>query len=331
MFYKRTLILNDINNLSSGKKGVITLENFSQGVKGQLKLYNFKEYPKNVAIGLSSGQEVIKVPLQIKDNTVDFVVKKDINLQEKLSCGLVDIQEATNPKIVVGGTSNYLNDWADKVEQAFYDAQILPREEIYDSSDKEVQQEISTVLRQDKEFEDCSKCEKCKYKRAFFEKETDTEKSTNIQNIEQILSTATMAENAEDGGEKTSENQDKNIQEDENFVDEKLDFYSQIKDQIDDLFSKHKTEDNLQSIIPNSKWVKVEYQDMPGYYVMGIIYNDNNIPEFIGYGLPAQNNENPPKDLAEYAQWLPVLQEGEQMGYWIVYQSASNGESIKVV
>ncbi len=330
MFYKRTLILNDINNLSSGKKGVITLENFSQGVKGQLKLYNFKEYPKNVAIGLSSGQDVIKVPLQIKDNTVDFVVKKDINLQEKISCGLVDIQEATNPKIVVGGTSNYLNDWADKVEQAFYDAQILSREEIYDSSDKEVQQEITTVLRQDREFEDCSKCEKCKYKKAFFEKENEVEKSNNVKNIEQILSTATMAENAENSDEKTSENQDKNIQEDKSFVDKDIDFYNQIKDQIDDLFSKHKPEDNLQAIIPNSKWVKVEYQDMPGYYVMGIIYNDN-IPEFIGYGLPAQNNENPPKDLAEYAQWLPVLQEGENTGYWIVYQSASNGESIKVV
>lgn len=330
MFYKRTLILNDINNLSSGKKGVITLENFSQGVKGQLKLYNFKEYPKNVAIGLSSGQDVIKVPLHIKDNTVDFVVKKDINLQEKISCGLVDIQEATNPKIVVGGTSNYLNDWADKVEQAFYDAQILSREEIYDSSDKEVEQEITTVLRQDREFEDCSKCEKCKYKKAFFEKENLLEKSNNVKNIEQILSTATMAENAENSGEKTGENQDENIQEEKNFVDEDIDFYNQIKDQIDDLFSKHKPEDNLQAIIPNSKWVKVEYQDMPGYYVMGIIYNDN-IPEFIGYGLPAQNNENPPKDLAEYAQWLPVLQEGENTGYWIVYQSASNGESIKVV
>ena len=330
MFYKRTLILNDINNLSSGKKGVITLENFSQGVKGQLKLYNFKEYPKNVAIGLSSGQDVIKVPLQIKDNTVDFVVKKDINLQEKISCGLVDIQEATNPKIVVGGTSNYLNDWADKVEQAFYDAQILSREEIYDSSDKEVEQEITTVLRQDREFEDCSKCEKCKYKKAFFEKENLLEKSNNVKNIEQILSTATMAENAENSGEKTGESQDKNVQEDKSFVDEDIDFYNQIKDQIDDLFSKHKPEDNLQAIIPNSKWVKVEYQDMQGYYVMGIIYNDN-IPEFIGYGLPAQNNENPPKDLAEYAQWLPVLQEGENTGYWIVYQSASNGESIKVV
>ncbi len=331
MFYKRTLILNDINNISSGKKGVITLENFNGGIKGQLKLYNFKEYPKNVAIGLSSGQDVVKVPLQIKESTVDFMVKKEINLQEKLSCGLVDIQEATNPKIVVGGTSNYLNDWADKVEQAFYDAQILSREEIYDASDKEIEQEITTVLRQDKEFEDCSKCEKCKYKKAFFEKETTVEKSNNIKNIEQILSTATMAEQTEESSENISENKNQNSEENKDNQDTELDFYNQIKDQIDDLFAKHKIEDSLQSIIPNSKWVKVEYQDMPGHYVMGIIYNDNNIPEFIGYGLPAQNNDNPPKDLAEYAQWLPVAQEGEQMGYWIVYQSASTGESIKVV
>ena len=107
-------------------------------------------------------------------------------------------------------------------------------------------------------------------------------------------------------------------------------FYFQIKSQIDSLFAKYKSEEILQQIIPNSKWVKVEY-DEGQYYVMGLIYDDafKNV-EYISYGMPSTDSTTPPDDLKTYAQWLEVESIEPNKGYWLVYQDANNGETIKV-
>ncbi len=360
MYYKRTLILNDINNHNSTKKGIITLENVGGGIKGQLRLYNFRDYPNNAALGIASGSEIVKVPLALTDNIVDFELKKELNLQEKLSCGLVDITELSCPQIVIGGTSNYLNDWADRVEQAFaYDAKVLEREEMYENNVEEIENEISTVLRQDKEYHDCSMCSKCKYKEAFFKnaenqadeqtenqpKEQIEEKKepTNLDKINELLATATalkiesetleqepQLEYEDNIEENLSREEDIEKKDNEPLAPEEdiaPDFYDQIKEQIDDLFKNHSREENLEALIPGSKWVKVEYQDIEGHYVMGLIYDGEKL-RFISYGLPAQNKLNPPSDLVEYAQWLSVGT--AEQGYWLVYQDANSGESVKV-
>ena len=340
MFYKRTLILSDVNDINSVKKGVVTLESCEKGIKGQLRLYNFLEKPQNLAIGIASGGEVFKVPITPIDNIIEFKLEKKINLQEKLSCGLVDLSKVMHPKMIIGGTSNYLNDWADRVEQAFVsDTKILNREDMYSTSVEEIEKEIETVLRQDKEFKDCDICQKCKYKQAFFEskqqEKIEQKPNNNIQKIEEILALATNS-NEEDQkttieyNAETQDEEKQNIEEDvENENKLETDFYSQIKDQIDELFKNHSRDESLERILPNSKWVRVEYDDMPGHYVMGLIYEDN-VLQFISYGLPAQNNQDPPKDLIEFAQWLPTTQNVDGEGYWLVYQSAKSGESVKI-
>jgi hypothetical protein len=322
MYYKRTLILNDITAKTSSKKGVITLENNDNKIKGSLKLYNFDTLPPSVAIGISSGDDIIKVPISGGDSCLEFDVLQKVDLQDKISCALVDISEKTCPKIIIGGTSNYLNDWADKVEQAFTPS-VLSREEMYAVAPEEIEQEITTVLQQDKEYKDCSMCQNCKYKQAFYEvenKKCET-KPANIQKIEEILSSPNVSLATEEDNKKQEES---NLD-----VDEKQNFYMQIKSQIDDLFKNHSRQQALESIIPNSQWVKVEYQDMPGHYVMGLIYDENKL-QFISYGLPADNKDTPPKDLAEYAQWLELDADAEPKGYWLVYQNADNGESVKI-
>lgn len=373
MYYKRTLIMSDIDDRCSSKKGVLTLENFDGKTKGQLRVYNLKEKPKALALGISCGAEVTKVPIKDFDNILDFECQKNINLQEKLSCALVDIENINNPKIIIGGSSNYLNDWADRVEQSFIcDAKIIEREEMYESDLPEIEKEINNVLQEDKEYQDCSMCSHCKYKEAFFAKEKQ-EKSSNLDKINEILSVATPCDeqslkiepihNLEQDNKVETHSEDtsfdkKDIEEDkkdqakENFddvdfdreeqnqvedntpeegnqIDKDTEFYEQIKDQIDELFKNHNREENLEMIIPNSKWVKVEYQDVPGHYVMGLIYDEDKL-RFISYGLPSGNSKTPPDDLAEYAQWIET-NNNSGSGYWLVYQSAKDGESVKVV
>lgn len=366
MYYKRTLIMSDINDRLSAKKGILTLENAEGKVKGQLRLYNFRQLPQSIALGITSGSEIYKVPLKVVDNIVDFDVEGEVNLQEKLSCAMVDVSDIMSPKILIGGTSNYLNNWADRVEQAFVmDAKTLERDEMYENNMGEIEKEIESVIADDKEYKDCSMCTHCKYKEAFFEAEKSTQnaikqeetpqKDENLDKINEILSNATRCDskdvevydkkliedeepkdsqtpNEELKEEQTQDSINDNIEEtdkpSENEGDNDEEFYEQIKDQIDDLFKNHNREEGLENLIPNSKWVKVEYEDAPGHYVMGLIYDGDKI-RFISYGLPSSAAKNPPKDLEGYAQWVQTTEDNS--GYWLVYQSAKDGESVKVV
>ena len=109
-------------------------------------------------------------------------------------------------------------------------------------------------------------------------------------------------------------------------------FYMQIKSQLDSLFNKYPQEDILQQIIVNSKWVRINYDKSENYYVLGLIYNDEyNEVEYISYGMPSLDSINPPEDLKDFAQWLPLQNSAQNMlGYWIVYQDAKTGETVKV-
>ena len=351
MYYKRTLILNDITAKTSSKKGVITLENNDNKIKGSLKLYNFDTLPPSVAIGISSGDDIIKVPISGGDSCLEFDVLQKVDLQDKISCALVDISEKTCPKIIIGGTSNYLNDWADKVEQSFFESpKPMPREDMYDTNIAEIEQEISTVLREDRDYCDCDRCKDCKYKKAFFENMSnqpndlqeqllnEPKDSENLSKIKEILSTATLAQDSQKENPVYVENKDNShtsqihtgeVDQSQEVSEDKDTFYDQIKDQLDELFQNHKREETLEGLIPGSKWVKVEYEDVEGHYVVGLVYDEDTLL-FISYGLPAVGPASPPPDLAEYAQWLPLGEDNEGEGYWLVYQNAINGESIKI-
>ncbi len=107
-------------------------------------------------------------------------------------------------------------------------------------------------------------------------------------------------------------------------------FYNKIKKQLDELFLNNKSEEILQTILPESKWIKIDYENESGYYALGIIYN-NLKPKYICYALPKSSPRPIPADIKEYAQWLPLdIQKPEENGYWIVYQDANDGSSLIV-
>jgi len=59
--------------------------------------------------------------------------------------------------------------------------------------------------------------------------------------------------------------------------------------------------------------------------------NKNKV-DFICYGVPSTNKNDPPEDIKEYAQWLPLNlhEEDNDKGYFIVYQKASDGQTVNV-
>ncbi|MDE7329010.1 MAG: hypothetical protein K2N57_04630 [Clostridia bacterium] len=101
-------------------------------------------------------------------------------------------------------------------------------------------------------------------------------------------------------------------------------FYKKIETNMQELFDKNEKDDELTLLIPESKWVRVPTED-DGYYVVGIIYSDDT-PNVICYGVPDKDNSAPPQSNENCRQWLELEKGGR--GYWMMYQSAANGETL---
>ncbi len=101
-----------------------------------------------------------------------------------------------------------------------------------------------------------------------------------------------------------------------------------IKQELDDVFSKFEKEETLERIIPNSKWVKINYSKNK-YYVVGLMYENGN-EKYICYGVPAPYSTTPPLELKGYCSFVPISVfnlKGD--GYWIMFQDANSGTCVK--
>lgn len=136
--------------------------------------------------------------------------------------------------------------------------------------------------------------------------------------------TAVVLDNSPKADEVKEKKEEKKLHQEE----KPEDFYGQIKGQLAEIFKNYTKEDTLEKIIPNSKWAKINYEDDDSFYVLGLIY-ENEVIKYIAYGLPSAEKNIPPKDLKEYAQWVPLdTKAPDGQGYWVVYQDAASGESI---
>ncbi len=112
----------------------------------------------------------------------------------------------------------------------------------------------------------------------------------------------------------------------------KANFVDRLMPQIDKLFQTNPIEDNLQSLIPSSKWVKVDYEDDGDFFVFGLLYGEDGDIKFVCYGVPAVFEEEPPQELSGFPIWLPLDKNNAKgFGYWLTYQDAATGEPVKAI
>ncbi len=105
------------------------------------------------------------------------------------------------------------------------------------------------------------------------------------------------------------------------------DFYNGIREKLDDLFVIHPSATHLNELIPNSEWIKINY-DGDDYYVVGKL-KENNRTVLIGYGVPGKKTTTPPKIADEIASYLAVDGISPYDGYWLIFQDANTGKIIK--
>ena len=92
------------------------------------------------------------------------------------------------------------------------------------------------------------------------------------------------------------------------------------------MFKIYPQDDLLNSIIPESRFIKVDNADQS--YVLGIIYEDKMM-KYLAYGVPATYNSIPPADLGNNYQWLPLNPEDVMSdGYFMIYQNVLTGNIV---
>ena len=317
--FKKSIVLSDIES-NTNKKAVLTLEKKEDEVLGTLRLYNFPvESEGLLTLGFYVGDKVVKSGLTRKGNAVYSFFLSDNFIDKKFSCALVEFLGSKPRPILYGASEGRSeNAYADIISELSGNLTVQNVENVLDKHNVDYDEQEKEQI--EKEIDDCMKenrCENCPYKKYFFENnpsETQSlDKSENDkEKVEDIIEE-----------DKTEENNDKNGDEES--------FITRLKPQIDKLFEKNPIENNLQSIIPNSKWVKIEYEDDGDFYVFGLLYEDEKI-KYVCYGVPAVYEEEPPKELSGYPTFLPLNKDEKKgFGYWLTYQDAETGEPIKAV
>lgn len=121
-------------------------------------------------------------------------------------------------------------------------------------------------------------------------------------------------------------NSDKN-KSDEQYIDvvplAKGDFFERIKDEVERLFCEYPRVSELENVVENSEWIKIDY-GKEKYYVFGVVY-DGGEALYLCYGVPAKS-EKKPKSFERGG----VLIATENMKYWVLYQDAKSGVSLDV-
>lgn len=105
-------------------------------------------------------------------------------------------------------------------------------------------------------------------------------------------------------------------------------FYDRVKNEVEGLLKVYPAEEALEKTVKNSKWVRITY-DGDKFYVFGIIYGGQT-PEYICYGVPTEQSETPPESMRGLASFIPASPNERRRGYFIMYQDAATGASLKI-
>lgn len=319
----KTLILSSLDN--SNKKAVLNIDLDTEGYSGSLRLYNFKQQPQGIlTLGFLMDDEVYKAALSEKSTglySFNFKTSKHI---DKFSCALINILGGEPKPLLIGTSEGKVpNDLSSSLAKNFHllDEQNLHTNNVsscLDSCDIDYDDEEKQAVNRaiNAELGSSDKCARCNYRQAFYSHCECSHESPRMASHSEV-------------NRKFQKNQPA-----KSFypLDQSSEgtFYSEIKEQLATLFEKYPEETFLNEIIPNSKWVRVDYEDDGQYFIIGLIYENNKV-QYVCYGSPGEYSVEPPREFKGMSQWLPLDPEKpEELGYWIIYQDADSGENVEI-
>ncbi len=309
MLNKKSIVLSDINERTN-KKAVLSLEEDGEGIFGRLRLYNFPfEIAGVCSLGFWVDGKVHKAGLTLKSSMLyDFYLNFK-QIPQKFSVAVVNFQNAVASPILYGSSEGSGDDvYGSIISEISQNSSAKNTEDVLNRYGIDFDEEEKKIVEREIDEALCSSnCVECVYKKFFYEHNQKIQEKAEISNIGNL-----------------------NTQIEEEVKENEPIFFDRLKPQIDKLFEDNPAESNLGQIIPDSKWVKVDYEDDGDFYVFGLLYDENENVKYVCYGVPAVFDEEPPKELTGFPIWLP-LDDEKGFGYWLTYQDAVTGEPVKAI
>lgn len=332
----KTIFLSNKQNSNSSQMAIVTLEKKNNNIFGTIKTFNI-DNKKNYILGIKKDKEILKQNVILDNNKYNFLISNKDNSLESIGCVLMEVENTSYTPIVWG---------SDKVSD--YKNQIIfsLKENIEKLKNKDIVKDKVPPLKSSSEdpLRPTANSKHSTINQTISEENyNDTTTYTyhsshdlNIQNINTTKGTddaippyhnevaiASYANLFESSDEEVEETINKELNKNKSSHP----FYALIAEQLDELFETYPEEPILKNLIDNSKWIKIKKDDNK-YYVVGIIFEDNDI-KYICYGVPGNYNNEPPIELKEYSQWMPTdISNPYDNGYWVMYQDANTGENI---
>jgi len=287
-------------------RGILTIYEEEDLLKCKLRLYNVEKLNRYCKLGIYHQKEVFSANLLEKEGIYISSMVGDFDMDKDFYAAIVDTSQ-NNKVMLSGGTyaGYFFNDNKDFEKENIFEN--IEKEKPYTSIYPKEYEEQETIEILDKseennksennKCEDCEKCKKCKYKEYFYSQNQENEKVENLSN--QTI-------------EKPKE---KEIEQTKTLIES-------IVPQFDYVFNNYEEDKTLTSLIPNSKFVKInENQES---YSIGAIY-ENEEMKYICYAIMKNYNISPPEELGEHYQWLPIDKEDPlSEGYYVVFQDAKD-------
>lgn len=301
-------------------RGILTLFQEDDLLKCRLRTYNLQAISKSCKLGIFHENEVFSANLIYRTGVYESSFAGVFDIDKDFYIALIDTAK-NNQVLLAGGTYQgyYFND--NSVFLKSEDFSQLPTQNINNFQEKNTQQDKflgTQVLNESDDCEeDCDKCSKCKYKEFFYSHNVEQSEFNIIDNQKKCLK-----ESSSDTKNQLEINNDnvKNEQEEQKQKVEQL--IKSIVPQFDSLFENYKQDEELNSLIDNSKFVKI--CENGEQFSIGAIYEEKEI-KFICYAVKRDCNLNPPKELGEHYQWLPLdVEDPLSVGYYVVFQDASD-------
>ncbi len=338
--FKKTIFL---TNKESNNKGmaILTLQKQNKGIFCTIKSYNVAKSP-HLILGLKCDNNIIKQNINLDNNIYNFLLTQEINLEKNLGCVLLDINNDNITPILWGSekSENFKSQIVNNLKNTIQKLQSSPamsssKNSSTSNNSKQTQISPQYVSKENNEIHN----ENLNNQMSFIMSEDKAKNNIQNTSIKQDVTPIIPQKEEIAQAVEPSNLFETDENEIDNTIDQNLDnlkstnphkFYDMISEQLDELFERYPREENLENLVENSKWVKVKYEDQDKYYVVGLIYLNNDI-KYICYGVPGDYYSEPPQHLKNYSQWLPTDPLSPYTkGFWVMYQDADSGENVLI-
>lgn len=318
----KTIIMS--STVDNSVRGILTIFIEDDLLKCRLRTYNLPSLSMYCKLGIYHEKEVYSANLIEKSGVYESSFVGDFLMDKDFYIALIDTGK-NNQVLLSGGTYQgyYFND-----NSVFLDSEEFCQSANKPISTKQENEEKTQTNNSNVKVEnnldecgqECDKCFKCKYKEFFYSNQNGSNELKDNELFEQ---------HGEDVNSSQNEIEIQNEIELKNMADEKmLNITSTILPQFENLFNSYMQDEELNKLIENSKFVKID--EAGEHYSIGAIFDNDEI-KFICYAIKRESNINPPKELGENYQWLPLdAFDPLSSGYFVVFQDAVDLKIVKI-